>query len=350
MNNPMISHASNPSALPTISRATPSYLSNIATFVLVDYLSLTGPSETFATARRALETTFGTLESTGHPVGLYADQHCSPDYPRGSCQIMETHSTNSAWLINLKGEPLQTLGHDGLVDFLCSLPHEGLASTRIDCTIDLKAEDSPQLENLIGDFDDDCATEVVNPRRRRRLVTDLDGRKLYGNGIYHGTDASRCVLCIYDKGLESSKGKDPAGKWLRWEARYFKDKADAVFKSLMEEPTPERVAALSRGIVASIYGKTSWILDVLSATSLSPPPERPTPDLPGYIDWLRESLKRVCAISERSGLSPEQVLREFGVFDAVAISNDVKNHPVVAQACNYLSEHVISRTHHDEIH
>lgn len=346
----MISEAPDPPRPSTTnSRATPCYLTNIATSACLDWLSLTGPESSFTATKLVIERHFGPLKSTGHAVDKYADRHHSADHP--GLSLLECHQTNSAWKFELKGEPLGILGHEPTIDLILSLPQESLSCTRIDCTIDLKHEDCPQLRTLIEDFEDDCAARLVEPHRRHRHIPDRDGDNLVGDSLYHGSKKEpRCMLLIYDKGLESTQGKSPPGEWIRWEAKFRADKAAAVFRSLMEEPTPERVAALSRGIVTRVRGKAAWVLDVLSTTSISPPPERPTSNLTTRVrNFQRGQAPWIFAVAEGTGLSPLEVVENLGLFEKVSVSDQVKSHPAVREACKYLSEHVISQRYHAEI-
>ena len=312
---------------------TPEYLANIATSARVDYLSLTGPKATQDTNLDTLNHYFEGLKPLGHGVKMYSEIWKSDDHPGVS--FLTGHNTADRWKLELKGEPLAYLSLEGLTALLSDLNHTDMGCTRIDCAIDLHSLRG-SLDGLIDTLADDAKHSRIHPHRSHRPWPHNDGTRPLGKTLYLGAPSSRTQLALYDKGLESTKGEGNPGHWLRWEARFSKEKAMPVLQEIMGSPSAETIAALARGVVDHINSPTQALLPVLSATSISPPPERPTSNLDSYLRHFRQSVApRLEAIASELGISVPDLVAHTEFRPEKPVSDDVKAHPVVREASTY---------------
>lgn len=332
----MISQPSDLSALPSNTRATPPPLPDIGVFALVDYLSLTGPKATESDTRMLLLSLFPDLEPTGKRTQWYGEFETSQSCP--GVTFLVDHNTSDRWKIELKGEPLQYIALGGLTHLLTGIDHTGLTCTRIDCTVDLK-DPHGRLTTLIQELENDCLAEMVFPARDHMPMPKLRGREVIGKSLYHGEPTSRKVLCLYDKGLQSSKGILPAGQWLRWEARYRDEAAQPVFETICGAPELETIASLARGIIDRITGPSAWILDLLSDTPLAPAAKRPTSNMDSRIRNLKKQvLPGFQAVADQLGITLHEFLVRADLLNEISVSRDVAKHPAVREMVRYFSD------------
>jgi DNA relaxase NicK len=109
--------------------------------------------------------------------------------------------------------------------FLCGL----LKPTRCDLSADFHGHDLQLIDEVV----ESCKKrELCGPLTWEPRVQYGAGGKVTGRGVYCGSRESNHQTCIYDKGLELSKGKGKAGEYIRWEERFLHDAAPAAMEHL----------------------------------------------------------------------------------------------------------------------
>jgi hypothetical protein len=134
------------------------------------------------------------------------------------------------------GEALAEWGDGGdRLDRTRELRELGLSHvTRADIPVDFMGEGLTLLDDLEAAHG---RGEMCGPRmldRDQRYRMGRDGKlRLVKDVVNLGTRGNGgAMVCAYEKGLERSKGKGQPGQWIRWEARFERESAEAVMSHL----------------------------------------------------------------------------------------------------------------------
>lgn len=194
--------------------------------VHIDYLTLSIPNEHQAKAEQWCQKHFGPGESgkgarflsqslryATNAASLFSDP---PSHPK----------RKPSFILDIPGAGCQLVGDDALVEFaMHARTNWGAHLTRLDIAVDMIGG----VESLMQQVEDSCMNGEGCRFRYFRPTQAFSGGKLTGRTLdlgKRGKDGSGRMVCLYDKGLETKQL--PAGQWVRWEARFYDECADAA--------------------------------------------------------------------------------------------------------------------------
>jgi hypothetical protein len=278
----------------------------------IDYLTQSFPVDFLEDVAGIVECHFGQRMDLQRGARFYASTwafgeadafifHSRPDEPLDT--VGKAHAT-----MEIKGSALSMLDPDDLYDFfreLCTLDSSRipdvahvLKTTRIDCAVD-DFSHVIEPDRLWEDYA--VQGKTYGPRPDQHI------RGLGGHGSTYfgkrGRLGGGVQLCVYDKSFQSLGVIDS----VRWEARFYKQKAESAWDSLQSCLDPRELAAgVSRlvGGVIDVFDESSascgrhlsrrsrapWFQEfreVLGSFRVALPPRDPPSSMEAVRRWLQ---------------------------------------------------------------